>query len=106
MQPGAIERVLSDVPHTLVVNDGAAEAHLAIIKEIPASQLLDWCADKMNWQVTDMPFVVDGERFEATQASEIALQPAAGRVDLGEATKISALEPTKVEFTRDLGSKG
>ena len=96
-----IKRVSRDSPHTLVVKQGGASACLTFTRTVIAADLLQYCGEQLGWQVEGQPFVVDGERYAASKAKEVALEPTTARVDVGQTEK-----PSVLEFTRDAGSKG
>jgi hypothetical protein len=96
-----IERVGKEERHTLVVKQGGQTAHLRFNEEVTAAELLSYCEDRLGWQVANLPFVLDGERYAASKAADVRLQPSTDRVDVGVETRASVLE-----VTRDVGSKG
>lgn len=97
-----IERVPRTEPHTLVVKQGGASACLRFNETIQASDLLTYVHDQMNWQVKNLPFVVDGVRYNAVEAPYVAIAPATKRVAVGQ----KAPRPVVFEITRDVGAKG
>lgn len=97
----SIERVGKDEQHTLVVKQGGATAYLRFNEEIAAAELLAYCHERLGWEVANLPFVVNGERYAAIQANEVKLQPSTLRVDVGMEAR-----PSVLEVTRDVGSKG
>lgn len=96
-----IERVTKEEQHTLVVKQGGATAYLRFNEEIAATELLSYCHERLGWEVANLPFVVNGERYAATQASEVMLPPSTPRVDVG-----AQVRPSVLEVTREVGSKG
>lgn len=96
-----IERVDKNEPHTLVLKLGGASACLRFNETICASELLAYVEGQMSWQVSGLPFVVDGVRYEAAQAAGVALSPTTARVAVGQES-----QPTIFEVTRNVGAKG
>lgn len=98
---GTITRVSKDDPHTLVIKQGGASACLQFVGQVTAADLLDYCEAHLGWLVKGLPFVVDGHRYAADQATMVELATAIERIDVGLTAK-----PSIFEWTRDLGAKG
>lgn len=96
-----IVRVAKDELHTLVVRLGGAKACLRFEEPVLAADLLNYCDNQLGWHVAGLPFVVDGERFGPDGAGTVELTPSTVRVDVG-----LAIQPSILEVTRDMGSKG
>lgn len=101
MSKKLIERVHKDEPHTLVLKQGGATAYLRFNEEITVADLIGYCRERLDWMVEGLPFAVDGQRYAASLAAEVKLQPSTGEVTLGQEAR-----PTVVEMVRDVGSKG
>ena len=96
-----IERVSREEEHTLVIKQGGQQACLRFTETILVEKLLEYCEAHLGWQVKNLPFVVEGERYAAQRASTVELQPDTEEVHVGMTTK-----PTILEITRDVGAKG
>lgn len=96
-----IERVRPGEDHTLVVKHGGSSACLRFNEAVSVTDLASYCTGQLGWSVEGMAFVVDGQRYEASQADVIRVDASTNKVELGH-----PVVPSNLEFVRKVGAKG